>query len=226
MSPRVLCKFHVCLYHMHVHVCTCISNINTIFVTNTTTYFLYRNDSDDSLMEMSKEQEATSVTTSKLNFSSKFQLEIIQKVFEKMSSLDFEKRNPVSCSTLKKLINTEINTSDLDLQSSDKLIPMDQIWQDILHNLSKNSDIRDFIYITRSELDHMSQVSVNSSSVMFTCGHYFTQKLFTEEIVMKLNQEMTLGNMPNTGSLLVQYYNRKGFFPMACPKCVVNALVS
>jgi len=177
-------------------------------------------------------------------FSTKFCLQVIQKVFEKMLLSDFEKKYPVSCSTLQGLLSGHFHgNSDLDLQPSDKLIPFEQLWQDVVQNLQKGSDSRDYIYITRTELDHLSEklseqttlgpLSIqeegncqDTNVVLFTCGHHYTKRTFMDEIVVKFNKELSQGpnSLPDSATLLMQYYGRQELLPLACPKCVINAI--
>lgn len=178
-----------------------------------------------------------------MHFTTKFCLQVLQKVFDKMLLVDFEKRYPVSHGSLKRLLTCRVGSSDsdLDLQSGDKLIPFDQLWQDVVQNLQKGSESRDYIYITRTDIDHMAEKieqtqgqqslseEVNSqepNAVLFTCGHHYTRRNFMDEVMVKFNKELSQGpaSLPGSASLLMQYYCRQGLLPLACPKCVLNTL--
>lgn len=180
-----------------------------------------------------------------MHFTTKFCLQVLQKVFDKMLLPDFEKRYPISHGSLKGLLTWRVGSemSNLDLQPGDKLIPYDQLWQDVAQNLRKSSEMRDCIYITRTDLDHMTekleqitgpqsiQEEVNlqePNAVLFTCGHHYTRRNFMEDVTVKFNKELTEGpaSLPNSAAILTQYYNKQGLIPLACPKCVLNTLHS
>ncbi|KAJ8301898.1 hypothetical protein KUTeg_020885 [Tegillarca granosa] len=179
----------------------------------------------------------------KKQFSTKFCLCVLQKVLEKMASLDFEKKHPICFNAFKSLSKDSFDYGTLDLQPSDRMIPFEQLWQDVVQNLQKGSETKNYIYITRSELDHLDEqlheqnsTPVNKFSaeeslqepntVLFTCGHFYTKKSFFDEVLVKFNRELSLGSssLPESASLLTQYYSRQGLLPLACPKCVLNAL--
>ena len=177
------------------------------------------------------------VFTFRTSFSTSFCLEVLHKVIDKILSLDFEKKHPIAHATLKPLLSCKQERKDLDLQPSDKLISYDQLWQDVVQNLQKAEGTRDHIYITRSEVDHLDEKLQDQSyagndnqtyanAVLFTCGHYYTKKLFVEEVLVKFSSELSKGavSLPESANVLVQYYNRQGLLPMACPKCVLNAI--
>ncbi|KAK3101004.1 hypothetical protein FSP39_000154 [Pinctada imbricata] len=169
--------------------------------------------------------------------STKFSLDVLQRVTDRILAHDFEKKHPVTSACLKPLLKLE--RSDLDLQPSDKLIPFEQLWQDVVQNLQKGAESRQSIYITRSEVDHLDEKlhqatypsgenTANTAAVMFTCGHYYTKTAFIDDVLVKFHKELSQGpaSLPESAGILVQYYNRQGLLPLACPKCVVNAIHS
>ncbi|KAK7503605.1 hypothetical protein BaRGS_00005144 [Batillaria attramentaria] len=80
------------------------------------------------------------------------------------------------------------------------------------------------------ESDGSSDVDAGAV-VLFTCGHHFTQSTFTNVVLTNTvgeigagSSHLAVGKLPSTAALLQQYYTRQGFLPLACPKCVLNAL--
>lgn len=125
----------------------------------------------------------------------------------------------------------------LDLQPSEKMIPYQQLWQDVVQNLQKGAESRQFITMTRSEVDHLDEKlhndqpcesSQGSNSVLFTCGHYYTKQNFMEEVLVKFQKELSQGpdRLPNSAQVLQKYYTGSELLPLACPRCVLNALHS
>uniref|UniRef100_A0A8W8M2N0 Uncharacterized protein n=1 Tax=Magallana gigas TaxID=29159 RepID=A0A8W8M2N0_MAGGI len=84
------------------------------------------------------------------------------------------------------------------------MIPYQQLWQDVVQNLQKGAESQQFIAMTRSEVDHLDE------------------KLHGEQ------KELAHGpaSVPSSAQVLVKYYNRGDLLPLACPKCVRNALHS
>ncbi|KAL3853004.1 hypothetical protein ACJMK2_016594 [Sinanodonta woodiana] len=169
------------------------------------------------------------------SFSPKFCLRVLKKFLHSIQN-NFEKSNPFVFSKIKQYVRGNILDSlPKDIFAGDKL-PFDQLWQNIIQNLSKNSEARKFIFVKKSEVDHLNEQlqdqdqAVPSSgdtqrtdAVLFTCGHHFTRVGFLSELT-KFKKELTSApvKMPGTSSLLTEYYNRKGPLPLACPKCVLN----
>ncbi|XP_071082712.1 uncharacterized protein [Haliotis cracherodii] len=137
----------------------------------------------------------------------------------------------------------------VDIQPCDKLIPYDRLWQDIVQNLQKHADSRSYISLTRNEMDHIEvqmeektnrqtdrketqtdtiQPDDPHSAILFTCGHHFTRTTFTDEVLVSFDRELTEGpnKLPYSATVLKQYYSRQGLLPLACPKCVLNALMT
>jgi hypothetical protein len=207
--------------------------------------------------ELNKPEERTLPMSDSFRdtFSTDFCLTVLATVLESVS-LDFDKKHPVCYSAFQDLAKGTFD-SLVDLQSVDKLMPYEQLWQDIVHNLNKSPDTATYIYVTRSEVDHLEeqlhdQISgappgggVSSSSsrassggdsdvtsssgantVLFTCGHYYTKKTFMDDVLVKFNRELSQGpaRLPESVTVLTQYYSRQGLLPLACPRCVLNAL--
>ncbi|KAL5013415.1 hypothetical protein ScPMuIL_007685 [Solemya velum] len=188
--------------------------------------------------ELEEQEKTTLALSSKFrqSFSSSFLLKITIKVLAATKE-GFEKSSPFCHSVLQE---TFVSPSHVDLQSSDRLMRSDQIWQDILQNIRKTPDTKHYIYITRSELDHLEEqlavesdhhgdrtdMDTQSNTVLFTCGHLYTKQKFVEDVLEKFTKELSHGpsKLPETASVLTSYYNRKGLLPMSCPKCVLNAL--
>lgn len=149
----------------------------------------------------------------------------------------FENTNPFCHLVLQK---TFVNSLHIDLPLSDRLVKSDQLWQDILQNIRKTPDTKHYIYVTRSEMDHLeeqlavemdhhgdrSDADTQSNTVLFTCGHLYTKQKFVGDVLEKFTKELSQGpaNFPQSASMLTSYYNKKGLLPMSCPKCVLNAL--
>ncbi|KAK3585949.1 hypothetical protein CHS0354_038491 [Potamilus streckersoni] len=171
------------------------------------------------------------------SFSTKFFLRVLKTFLHSIQN-NFEKSNPFVFSKIKQYVRGNILDSlPKDIFAGDKL-PFDQLWQDIIQNLSKNSESRKYIFVKKSEIDHLNEQlqdqdqAVPSSgdtqrtdAVLFTCGHYFTKVGFVSELT-KFKKELTSApvKMPGTSSLLTEYYSRKGPLPLACPKCVLNSV--
>ncbi|XP_046583387.1 uncharacterized protein LOC124290643 [Haliotis rubra] len=146
-------------------------------------------------------------------------------------------------------VKPELTERKVEIQPCDKLIPYDRLWQDIVQNLQKHADSRSYISLTRNEMDHLevqledqtnrqndgkdtqtdtTQPIDPDCAILFTCGHHFTRKTFTEEVLVSFDRELTEGpnKLPYSASVLKQYYSRQGLLPLACPKCVLNALMT
>ena len=165
------------------------------------------------------------------SFSTTFCLEITTYVLEKLQG-DIEKSHPLSFSTLKQLGGDHFENLPSSMIVGDKL-SYDQIWQDIMQNVAKGVNAKNYIYVTHGELDRLGEQLSDSDqiqgqrtlAVFFTCGHYYTRTAFEKEL-NRFSKEMKTGQLklPETGSLLAEYYTRKSSLPLACPKCVLNAL--
>lgn len=138
-----------------------------------------------------------------------------------------------AASTLQQLGGGDFASAPSSMLQGDKL-PYDQLWQDIMQNLQKGQDGRKYIYVTHSELDrleqHLSEPDLNqgqvTAAVFFTCGHYYT-KLECMIELERLNRDSTISCMklPETLSVVREYYGRKGCLPLACPRCVHGAIM-
>lgn len=172
-----------------------------------------------------------------LSFSTKFSMTVLQNVIKKLQSVDFEKKHPICHQAYQPFVVDSNEGHGLDLQPSDKMIPYQQLWQDVVQNLQKGAESQQFIAMTRSEVDHLDEKlhgeqvldsSQTNNSVLFTCGHYYTKQNFLEEVLVKFQKELAHGHasVPSSAQVLVKYYNRGDLLPLACPKCVLNALHS
>ncbi|XP_005100274.1 uncharacterized protein LOC101858037 isoform X2 [Aplysia californica] len=116
------------------------------------------------------------------------------------------------------------------LQSKDKLTPQDRLWGDILKNMKKDSGV---ITLTHSQLDYLDEQEQrskdprpSSKSIVFSCGHSFSESVFKSEAMPSLTSELTSGGLrlPNSSSLLQHLLQRPGLKPAACPKCILHGL--
>ena len=165
------------------------------------------------------------------SFSTKFCLEITAYVLEKLQG-DIEKTNPLCFSSLKQYGGEHFENLPSSMVAGDKL-SYDQIWQDIMQNVAKGVNAKNYIYVTHGELDRLQEQLSDSDqiqgqstlAVFFTCGHYYTRTAFEKEL-NRFSKEMKTDQLKlsETGSLLTEYYSRKSSLPLACPKCVLNAL--
>ena len=148
---------------------------------------------------------------------------------------DIHKTSPGGFSSLKCLHgDQQFSGLSGSLLEGDKL-PYDQLWQDIIQNLQKGLDARKYIFVTHNELDRLDEQLSNpdhgqgqrTPAVFFTCGHYYTQISFTKE-VEKFSRDLKGGplKLPETVSVLTEYYKRKGDKPLACPRCVYGAIAA
>ena len=164
-------------------------------------------------------------------FSTKFCLGVTAYVLEKIQG-DMDKSHPLSFKALKQLGGDQFEDLPSSMINGDKL-SYDQIWQDILQNIAKGADARKYIYVTHGEFDRLDEQLDDTDqgqttlALFFTCGHYYTKAVFKKEID-RFNKELKLGQvkLPESISLLTEYYSRKSSLPLACPKCVLNALSS
>nr|XP_022297301.1 uncharacterized protein LOC111106775 isoform X2 [Crassostrea virginica] len=175
---------------------------------------------------------------SKFTFSTKFSMTVLQNVVKKIQSVDFEKKHPICHQAYQPFTMDTGEGHSLDLQPSEKMIPYQQLWQDVVQNLQKGAESQQFIAMTRSEVDHLDEKlhsnpscdtgATNHNSVLFTCGHYYTKQTFLEEVLVKFQRELAQGpaSLPSSAQVLVKYYSRGDLLPLACPKCVLNALHS
>lgn len=163
---------------------------------------------------------------------------VLQNVVKKIQSVDFEKKHPICHQAYQPFTMDTGEGHSLDLQPSEKMIPYQQLWQDVVQNLQKGAESQQFIAMTRSEVDHLDEKlhsnpscdtgATNHNSVLFTCGHYYTKQTFLEEVLVKFQRELAQGpaSLPSSAQVLVKYYSRGDLLPLACPKCVLNALHS
>lgn len=143
------------------------------------------------------------------------------------------------------LSQSEDSQEGLQLKSGDKLIPYDRLWHEVLQNVRKDWDMHNYIYLTARDIDILQlqvgkqkskSASENSQPpsdavkdgdvVVFSCGHNYANSFFQNEIVPGLSRDIGMGPfaLPKTATLLTQYYNRRDFIPMACPKCVLTTV--
>ncbi|KAL4238144.1 hypothetical protein ACF0H5_002856 [Mactra antiquata] len=168
--------------------------------------------------------------------SRKFLKSFTTKFCLKLSSIALMKiqtENMSSLSSLKDLGGKGLSTIPVSILEGDKL-PYGQIWQDIMQNLQKGHESRKYIYVTHSEIDRLEEhqnyhdrgQGHADSAVFFTCGHYFTKGSFINEID-RMNKDMSSTHikLPETLSVIKQYYSRQGHFPLACPRCVLSAIM-
>jgi len=164
-------------------------------------------------------------------FSTSFNLKLTSHILKTISS----EETSISSSSLrplKQLGGDQLNSIPRSMLEGDRL-PYDQIWQDIIQNISKGKSSRDHIYVTHSELTRLSQQLSEEPSgdvtpaIFFTCGHYFTKSLFDAEIE-KIGMEAFVGGVKlvETMSVIKTFYERKGSKPLACPRCVFSAILS
>ncbi|XP_052272508.1 uncharacterized protein LOC127873013 isoform X1 [Dreissena polymorpha] len=164
-------------------------------------------------------------------FSARFKLQISSVLLKQISLIENAQFASSSAyQSIQKLGGDAFETIPNAMLDGDKL-PYDQLWLDILQNLQKGQDTRNYIYVTHNELDRL-QDRVSSGdqgqitrAVFFTCGHYYTKDLFTNEIE-RFNLESFIGGfkLPETLSVIREYYSRKEAMPLACPRCVLSAL--
>lgn len=150
----------------------------------------------------------------------------------------FEKEDhPSSSSRLSALrqLGGDVLDKSLSLIQEGDRLPYDELWQDIMQNINKGQGTRDYIYITHSEIDRLEQQLNETDStqghatlaVFFTCGHYYTNLSFTKEVERLENDTAVSGiKMSETLSLIKAYYSRKRGMPLACPRCVLGALLT
>ncbi|XP_052768315.1 uncharacterized protein LOC128208770 [Mya arenaria] len=165
-------------------------------------------------------------------FSTSFCLKLSSNVLHKISTGDPRFMSSSALSAIKQLGGGSFDTIQKSMLEGDRL-SYDHLWQDIIQNLEKGRDTRNYIYITHSELDRLCEQLSDTDqgevtpAVFFTCGHYFTKQSFVNEIE-KLNIESFVGGfrLPETLSVIKEYYGRKSCMPLACPKCVLGAILS
>ncbi|XP_053407428.1 uncharacterized protein LOC123565052 isoform X2 [Mercenaria mercenaria] len=166
------------------------------------------------------------------SFTTKFCIKLSSSVLNKLQTDAW--RESSAATTLQQLGSTELNSVPVAMLEGDKL-PYDQLWQDIMQNLRKGQDGRKYIYVTHSELDRLHEHLSDpdqcqgqvTPAVFFTCGHYYTKIAFTRELE-RMNKDSSIGNikLSETLSVIREYYGRKGCLPLACPRCVLSAIMS
>lgn len=154
-------------------------------------------------------------------------------MLEKLQS-DIDKSQPLSFKALKQLGGDHFEALPSNMIEGDKL-SYDQIWQDIMQNVAKGLNAKKYIYVTHGEFDRLEEQLSDTDqvqgqrtlAVFFTCGHYYTKSAFEKEL-NRFSKEMKSSQLklPETTSLLTEYYTRKNSLPLACPKCVLSALCS
>lgn len=82
---------------------------------------------------------------------------VLQNVIKKLQSVDFEKKHPICHQAYQPFVVDSSEGHGLDLQPSDKMIPYQQLWQDVVQNLQKGAESQQFIAMTRSEVDHLDE---------------------------------------------------------------------
>ena len=164
-------------------------------------------------------------------FSTKFCMKVCSSVLQAVNG-DIEKSKPVSYNLLKELGGKSFDSIPSEMLEGDKL-PYDQLWQDIIQNLQKGMDAKQYIHVSHTELDRLEEQLLYTdgnpgekvSAVFFTCGHYYTQISFKKELE-RMEEPLKLGNFSfrETLSVIVDYYKRDGTMPLACPKCVLGII--
>ncbi|CAL1526241.1 unnamed protein product [Lymnaea stagnalis] len=120
----------------------------------------------------------------------------------------------------------------VQLQQRDKLTPRDHLLADILRNMKKETGV---ISLTNTQLNHLDETELSRddqttraclNSVVFTCGHHYSEKTFRLEAVPRLISELTNARtrLPNSASLMKQLLSQSVIRPSACPRCVLNGL--
>lgn len=201
-----------------------------LHINNSDCYYFYRKpsstDRDDSPVLFKPSWAFTQ------KFSSKFCLKLLSEILQRISTADTNFNSSPSFAALKHLGGNAFETRQSINLDGDRL-PYDALWQDIMLNITKNQGARDYIYVTHSELDRLEQYAADNDSgqgttqaVFFTCGHYFTKLSFVKE-TERLNKEPALAGikLPETLSVIKQYYSRNNRMPLACPRCVLGALM-
>ncbi|KAK6176559.1 hypothetical protein SNE40_014821 [Patella caerulea] len=176
----------------------------------------------------------TKVKSSSASFSTKFNLQVLDRLLQNDSTsgdTDETLAKWISLIGLDNLDERDQSENYPELQPAHKLIPYDRLWTDIIQNLQKHLGDRLCVSVTRSELDYLDQTIDSSeeqhqSAFFFTCGHNHPKQIFYQDVLSYFERELNSGatKLPYSATLLSQYYKRQGCLPMACPKCVLNAI--
>lgn len=166
------------------------------------------------------------------SFSTKFCLKLSSFVLKSLQTDAWSESR--AATNLQQFGGSDFKSVPVTMLQGDKL-PYDQLWQDIMQNLQKGQDGRKYIYVTHSELDRLEEhlrdpdqsQGQATPAIFFTCGHYYTRKAFMEE-VDRMNKDTSVDSLklPETLSVIRGYYSRKGCLPLACPRCVIGAVMS
>ena len=168
-------------------------------------------------------------------FSSNFCLRLSSMVLKSISTGDETSTMSSSYSALKQLGGDTFENVPSTMLDGDRL-PYDSLWQDIMQNINKGHGAKDYIYITPNEIDRLEQQLTDSDtaqgqghftpSVFFTCGHYYTKASFIKE-AERLDKDAAVGGikLPETLTVIKVYYSRKSCMPLACPRCVLGAMM-
>ncbi|XP_041350104.1 uncharacterized protein LOC121369224 isoform X2 [Gigantopelta aegis] len=221
-----------------------LTDLETVFTNNLQSLaypiglVLFR-DRARSTKNVSQEDSETSTQLYVERFSTSFCLKVLHLVLSHFSKDDSKLTKEWNSWQLSSAPPSQDSgsRSRVEVQCREKLVPYDQVWRDIVRNLEKIADAQRCILLTRSEMDHLEEQAEQikeedtcdkSLAVLFTCGHHFTQQTFKNEVLVSLENELTdsPNKLPFTASLLKQYYSREGLLPLACPKCVLQAVAT
>lgn len=216
-----------------VYICICFSETTSCFCSVLSKVCLfYRTNTEAGVL--SKEPGLFSPTSSFLKkFSAQFYLKLSSVVLNKISSTNSGVTSKPLYSVLQELGGKTFDKVPSAMLEDDKL-PYDELWKDIMQNINKGEGTLDYIHVTHSELDRLEQQlyepeivqGQKTAAVFFTCGHYYTKDSFVKE-TERLNKEQVVGGskLPETMSVIKEYYSRKGCMNLACPRCVHSALM-
>ena len=173
-----------------------------------------------------------------------FQLTLTFKVF---SQLDQDTEGLHYSQMLSELLGAghTDGLAELGVKTSEKQVPAEKLWQGIVQNLKKSLESKAAISVSHQELLSLCNKKVNSAHlsteivsngnvasndlkgpvVLFTCGHHYARNAFLEAVIPELDTALSGGSHTQTWALLRQFYHSEGFCPLACPRCVLRALL-
>ncbi|XP_077982825.1 uncharacterized protein LOC144437691 [Glandiceps talaboti] len=127
------------------------------------------------------------------------------------------------------------------LQHQPNDVPEEKLWQEILQNLKKDLNSREFIQLSHNDAQALlkalkEQIQSNTyryvpeeqepDIMVFSCGHHFLKQPFLLTTVPLF--ETAMNNLPvplpATADIMVHLYRMNGCVPLACPNCVLSAL--
>ncbi|XP_059167595.1 uncharacterized protein LOC131949741 [Physella acuta] len=168
-------------------------------------------------------------------FTSQFSLKVLKTYMDAKVGVKSGAKSSVDWQQLLSdgAVDPSLLVSNIPRLQREKLTPRDRLWTDILRNMKKETGV---VTLTHTQLDHLEEQELlrtggaapaHLKSVVFTCGHHYSESSFKSEIDHRLTAELTSSSqtkLPNSAMLVKQILSKPGLKPSACPRCILHGL--